>query len=111
MPTKNTMKKRPHPAARRDSSTVTMKDAMKRMLKSYNIDSKFDETNLVSSWNAIMGTAIANRTSKLFIRDNVLVVELSSAPLKHELNNSKAKVMKLIEEHYGKPIVKDVLFI
>lgn len=105
------MKKRPHPAGIRNKSTVTLKSAIGAMLKSYNIDMKFDEASLVSAWEKIMGKAISNRTSKIYIRDNVMVVTLSSAPLKHELNNSKGKVMALIEKHYGKPIVKDVLFI
>ncbi len=105
------MKKRPHPASVRNSSTVTLKDAMKAMLKSYNIDVKFDEASLVATWGKIMGKAIANRTSSIYVRDNVMVITLNSAPLKHELNNSKAKVMSLIEKHYGRAIVKDILFI
>lgn len=105
------MKKKLHPAGIRNSSTVTLKDAVGAMLKSYNIDIKFDEASLVSAWEKIMGKAIANRTSKIYIRDNVMVVTLNSAPLKHEMNNSKLKVLDLIEKHYGRPVVKDVLFI
>ena len=105
------MKKRPHPAGQRDASTVTLRDAIGSMLKSYNLDSKFDETALVSDWAKIMGKAIANRTSKIFIKDNVMIVTLTSAPLKHEMNNSKQKVMDLLEKHYGKRVVKDILFI
>lgn len=105
------MKKKPHPAGIRNKSTVTLKDAMSAMLKSYNIDVKFDEASLVSTWEKIMGKAIANRTANIYIRDNVMIVTLSSAPLKHELNNSKAKVMDLIKQHYGKAVVKDILFI
>ncbi|MEQ6121902.1 DUF721 domain-containing protein [Reichenbachiella sp. MALMAid0571] len=105
------MKKKSHPAGIRNKSTVTLKDAMSAMLKSYNIDVKFDEASLVSTWEKIMGKAIANRTSNIYIRDHVMIVTLSSAPLKHELNNSKSKVMALIEQHYGKPVVKDILFI
>ena len=105
------MKKKPHPAGIRNKSTVTLKDAMSAMLKSYNIDVKFDEASLVSTWEKIMGKAISNRTSNIYIRNNVMIVTLSSAPLKHELNNSKGKVMDLIIQHYGKPVVKDILFI
>ncbi len=105
------MKKKPHPASVRNSHTTTVKDAMSAMLKSYNIRGKFDETNLVTAWEKIMGKAVANRTESLFIKDNVMVIKLSSAPLKHELNNSKTKVLALFEKEFGKAIVKDVLFI
>ncbi|PIB36564.1 hypothetical protein BFP72_14725 [Reichenbachiella sp. 5M10] len=105
------MKKRPHPAGERKRETVTMKDLMDAMLKSYNIDRRFDQASLVSKWNKIMGTAIANRTTNLEIRNDVLIVTLSSAPLKHELNNSKQKVMDMVNTEFGKHIVKQILFV
>jgi len=104
-------KRKPHPAGIRNKGTATMKDLMNAMLKSYNIDTQFEERHLISSWGKIMGKAIENRTSKIEVRNNVMVVTLSSAPLKHELNNSRQKVLGLIEKEFGKPVVKDVLFI
>lgn len=103
--------KKVHPAAQRNSSTTTIKEAMGRMLQSYNINEKFDQTSLVKTWAKIMGQGVANRTSKIFIKDNVMFVTLNSAPLKHELNNSRDKVLALIETEYGKKIVKDILFL
>ncbi|UXP32978.1 DUF721 domain-containing protein [Reichenbachiella agarivorans] len=105
------MKKKPHPAGERKKEMVTMKDLMEAMLKSYNIDRKFDQATLITKWNKIMGTAIANRTTNLEIRNDVLIVTLSSAPLKHELNNSKQKVMDLVNKEFGKHIVKQILFV
>ena len=81
------------------------------MLKSYNINTKFDETNLVTAWEKIMGKAVANRTSKIYVKDSVLIITMSSAPLKHEMNNSKVKVLALFEKEFGRQVVKDVLFI
>jgi hypothetical protein len=105
------MKKKPHPAGVRNKHTTTVKDAMSAMLKSYNINIKFDETNLITAWEKIMGKAVANRTSKIYVKDSVLIITMNSAPLKHELNNSKAKVLALFEKEFGRQVVKDVLFI
>ncbi|MBU2887909.1 DUF721 domain-containing protein [Gilvimarinus agarilyticus] len=105
------MKKKPHPAGERRRETVTMKDLMDAMLKSYNIDRRFDQASLVTKWNKIMGTAIANRTTNLEIRKDVLIITLSSAPLKHELNNSKQKVMDMVNAEFGKRVVNQVLFV
>lgn len=104
-------KKNPHPASVRNRKTATIKDLIDAMLKSYNIDRKFDQTSLMTTWNRIMGKAIANRTTKLEVRNEILIVSLNSAPLKHELNNSKTKVLDLITKEFGRQIVKDVLFI
>lgn len=103
--------KKPHPAGKRQASTTTLKEAMGRMLQSYNINEKFDETHLVKSWAKIMGKGVANRTDKIYVKDKIMFVTLNSAPLKHELNNSREKVLQLIEEEFGKPVVKDILFI
>ncbi|MGL1885718.1 MAG: DUF721 domain-containing protein [Reichenbachiella sp.] len=104
-------KKKPHPASIRNRGTATMKDLVDAMLKSYNIDRKFDQTTLMSTWNKIMGKAIANRTTKIEIRSDILIVTLNSAPLKQELNSSKSKVLDLIKNEFGRQIVTQVLFI
>lgn len=105
------MKTHTHQANIRNNDTTTVKDAMNAMLKSYNIKKKFDETSLIVVWPKIMGKVVANRTSNIYIKNNVMVITLNSAPLKHELNNSKAKILELFEKEYGKSVVKDILFI
>lgn len=103
-------KRKPHSASIRNKDTATVKDVIDAMLKSYNLSKKFDQTNLLAAWNKIMGNAVANRTTKLEIRNNVLFVTLNSAPLKHEMNNSRQKVVDLLEKEFGRAVVRDVLF-
>lgn len=105
------MKKKPHPASIRNTKTTTVKDVMSAMLKSYNLDRRFDQTSVIKAWEKIMGKSIAKRTSNLQIRNDVLFITLSSAPLKQELNSNRNKVLKLIENEFGRQVVKDVLFI
>lgn len=84
--------------------------AFKKFLKTENLEVKYREKLLIESWEAIMGKPIAARTTKLFIRKRILFVELSSAPLKHELSNNKARVKELIDEDF-KGIIDDVRFL
>ena len=104
-------KRKPHAASIRNKDTATLKDVIDAMLKSYNLNVRFDQTTLITTWNKIMGQAIANRTSKIEVRNDVLIVTLNSAPLKHELNSSRQKVTKMLEKEFGRPVVKDVLFV
>jgi len=89
----------------------SLKDAFKSMLETYKIDSKFKEAQVVNEWGKIVGKPIADRTSKLFFKDSKLIVELSSAPLKHELNYSKDKIIKLFEERFEPGIIKEIVFL
>ncbi|MFT6971505.1 MAG: putative nucleic acid-binding Zn ribbon protein [Roseivirga sp.] len=86
-------------------------DAIKDMLKSFNIEQKFNETNLINSWEQVMGVAIAKRTSKIYIKDKKLFVHLTSAPLRHELNMSKGKILVLLAKEFGQPIVNEVILL
>lgn len=86
-------------------------DALKKYMKEQHIDQKFNEKKLISMWSEIMGAPIANRTSGIFIKDKVMYVKLTSAPLKQELNHAKSKVMSLLEEKMGEKIIDDVRFL
>lgn len=85
-------------------------DAIQELLKSYHIKSKFDETNLVASWERLVGKPIARRTKKVFIRNKVLFVELDSPSMKHDLNFHKDKIISVFQKEFGPDIVKELIF-
>lgn len=91
-------------------SSIHIKDALKKYLKEEKIDQRFNEKKLITMWSEMMGTPIASRTTGLFIKNKILFVKLSSAPLKQELTLAKAKVLELLETKMGEKIVEDVRF-
>jgi predicted nucleic acid-binding Zn ribbon protein len=95
----------------RKSQTSPLKEAIQEMLEFYKIKNRFDEKQVVAFWSKLMGAPIANRTSKIFIKDKTLYVELTSAPLKNELNMSKTKILQLIEKEYGQGIINGVVIL
>ena len=94
----------------KEDSIHSFKDAFGRFLKEESLEERFSEKRLIQSWGKIMGAPIANRTSKLFIKDKTLFVTLSSAPLKQELTNAKDKVLELIHKEFGKTVVDEIRF-
>jgi hypothetical protein len=94
----------------RNQNTSSLKDVMGQLLETYRIDQKFSETELVSAWERLMGKPIASRTSQLFVHKKVLYVTLTSAPLKHELNLSKSKVLEIIRREFNDQILDDIVF-
>ncbi len=83
---------------------------MSDLLKEYRIEDKYLESRLIESWERIMGGPIANRTSRIYIKDKVLFVHLSSAPLRQELEMSKDRVLDLLEKESGQKVVEKVVF-
>lgn len=83
--------------------------AIQDLLKSYHIKSKFDEANLVSSWERLVGKPVAKRTRKVFIRNRVLFVELESPSMKHDLNFHKDQIVAVFQKEFGSDIIKELI--
>ncbi|MDH3710509.1 MAG: DUF721 domain-containing protein [Cyclobacteriaceae bacterium] len=95
----------------RKSNLSTFSESFNELLQTYRIEKKFDATQLVSSWERLMGPTIAKRTKRVFVKDGKLFVELTSAALKQELTLSKLKVLDIFEREFGKKMLDDVVFI
>ena len=97
------------PGEERNKEISKVGDAIRELLKAFMLEARFDATELSRQWPEIVGPAIANRTSRIFVKNEVLFVEVSSPPLKQELNLNKAKLLHLIEERLGKAIVREII--
>ena len=96
---------------RRKADIQPIGDSLKALMKAYRLDGKLGEVQLVQNWEKIMGKPIAMKTQQLYFKDGKLFVRLTSAPLKHELNMSKSKVIELLNTEAGSDVVKDVVFL
>src|SRR5262245_42759249 len=92
-----------------ERNTVHIGQAIQNLLSNYQLKSKFDETNLVSSWERLVGKPIAKRTKKVSIRNKVLFVELDSPSLKHDLAMHKTKILDILKKEFGKDAVHEIV--
>jgi len=90
-------------------NTLHIGEAIQQLLKSYRIKAKFDEANLVSSWERMVGKPVAKRTKKVFIRNKVLFVELDSPAMKSELSFHKKQIIELFQKEFGKEILQEIV--
>lgn len=98
-------------ATSRNPGTTTVKEAFDKLLQVYKLRGRFNETYLEAYWGKMMGQAIASRTTRLYVRESTLYIELSSAPLRNELVNAKQKVIQLVNKEVGSEVISDVVFI
>jgi predicted nucleic acid-binding Zn ribbon protein len=89
----------------------SFRNAFKQFLKEENLEHTFKQKQLITNWEKVMGKTIASRTTKVFFSKKTLFVQLSSAPLKQEMQNSKDQFLKLIEAELGEGEVEDVRFL
>lgn len=95
---------------KRKSDISSVQEAIGDLLNSYKLNGKFNEAKLIEGWPKMMGKTIADRTGKIYIKNQVLFVEILSAPLKQKLNHSKTKIMSIFEKELGGKMIDEIIF-
>ena len=92
-----------------EGNTQHIGQAIQQLLNRYHIKTKFDEANLLSSWERLAGKPVAKRTKRLFIRGKVLFVELESPSMKNDLNLHKSQIIEILQKEFGKDMVQEII--
>jgi len=95
----------------RKPNDITMKDAVSKLLDVYRLRRKFDETSILAVWPEIMGTAIANRTTQMYIRDKKLFIRIESSVIKNELVMVRQGIIQKLNEHAGSQVITEMIFL
>ena len=95
----------------RTSQTTPLKNALNELLNVYKLKSKTEESHIITSWRRLMGNAIANRTTKIYIKDNKIFIQINSAPLKNELMMAKSKIIEIINKEVEDTKIEEVVFL
>ncbi len=93
----------------RKSNTQRISDVISDCLRELNIDRKLKEVSLVSQWEEMMGRTIASRTDKIYIRNGVLYLHITSAVLKNELLMMRRQIIDRLNENAGEELVKTLV--
>ena len=94
----------------RRNKTITLAEAIKDFVNEMGFEEKLDETSLIGSWEEVVGKAISIRTSKIYIKDHILYVYLSSSVVRNELQMLKEPLKSKLNEKAGKQLIKDIVF-
>jgi len=95
----------------RKPNDITMKEAIHKLLNVYRLKSRFDETSVVAFWPELMGKAVANRTTQIYVSQKKLFVRLESAVIKNELLMVRAGIIQKINERAGTEVITDIVFL
>lgn len=93
----------------RRSKTITLAEALKDYIKEMKLEGKLNEIGLINSWEEVVGKAISTRTSKVYIKDHVLYVHLSSSVVRNELLMLRQALKEKLNEKAGSEVIKDIV--
>jgi len=94
----------------RKKNTQKLSDVIQAFVKEKNLQKKFDEIDVVSSWEKILGKIIASYTERVSLYNGVLFVKMKSPVVKNELMMMKEDIKKRLNEEAGSEAVKKIVF-
>ena len=92
------------------SNEVTLGDAIKQLIKTYQLKDKLTEVNLINSWERVVGKMIANHTKHMSVKNGVMYIKLDSSALTNELSYSRNKIVDTINKEVGEKVITEVVF-
>lgn len=95
----------------RKPNDITLKEGIGKLLKVYRLKGKFDETSVLAFWPELMGKAVANRTTQIYIAQKKLFVRIESSVVKNELLMVRAGIIQKINERAGAEVITDIVFL
>ena len=86
----------------------TLRNAIDEVLGSQVLKDKVVLAQLKEHWTSMFGKHIAQHTTRIKIYNQILTIEVDSAPLRQELLFSKDLILTRINEHFEKTVVSDL---
>lgn len=93
---------------RRDA--VTIGDVLRECLEKSSMQGRLDEVRACEAFSLVVGRHIASMCGRPWMKNGVMTIGTSNASLRSELNMSRGRIVKGINEIMGKDVVKDLLF-
>ena len=84
-------------------------DAIKKFLDQSRLKGSIQALQIEEVWEKIMGKTVAKYTENIKIINKTLFITTHVAPLKHELNFQKEKIMLRVNEALGEGVIKEVV--
>lgn len=86
-----------------------MGKAIRDLLNSYNLSTKYDEATLISSWERMAGKPIAKRTRKIYIRNKILFIEFDSPTMRHDFSLYKQQILDMFRKEFGEGVITEIV--
>jgi predicted nucleic acid-binding Zn ribbon protein len=93
----------------RKSNTQKISEVILDCLRDMQIDRKLKEVQLVTQWESMMGKTVANRTSRIYIKNGILYIHVTSSVLKSELLMMRGEILEKLNEKAGERMIEEIV--
>ena len=90
------------------SSATHIKDIILKNLREQGLETPLLQKRLNEAWHKVMGEAINNYTTNLYIRNQTLFVHLKNPALRMELSMQRQDIVRRLNAHVGSLVIVEV---
>jgi len=91
--------------------TRTLSESLSAVLKSYGIDKRIQDYDVINHWPQIVGERIAAVTTAVSVSDRVLYVKVRNSSWRTELTFLKSEILAKISEKVERARIDDIRLI
>lgn len=89
---------------------MTVGDVLRECIEKSSMQERLDEVRACEAFSIVVGSHIASMCGRPWMRNGVMTIGTPNASLRSELNMSRRRIVKGINEIMGKDVVKDLMF-
>lgn len=97
--------------AKRSNETFSIQDLMKDVITENNLSKGMLQIEVKEAWKALMGNGVVSYTKHIELRNDTLIVSLTSSVLRQELNYGKEKIITMLNEALKKEVIKKIRWV
>ena len=94
----------------RSGNTQKIGEVINEYLRALRLRQRVKEFEVIRYWEEILGKIVAEKTTRIYIKDRVLHVQIQSAVLKHELMMQQDLLIKTLNEKAGELVIDRIIF-
>ena len=89
---------------------MTVGDVLRECLERSSMQGRLDEVRACDAFAQVVGGHLASMCGRPWMKNGVMTIGTSNASLRSELNMSRGRIVKGINEIMGKEVVRELLF-
>ncbi|MCK0178098.1 DUF721 domain-containing protein [Flavobacteriaceae bacterium S0862] len=94
---------------KRHNENLSLGDVLKEFVSTNKLQEGLDKVEIKDAWKNLMGNGVNSYTTSVQLKRDTLYVQLSSSVLREELSYGKEKIIDMLNEALGKPLIKTLV--
>ncbi len=84
-------------------------EVLEQLIKNSKLSSGLRSCQIEEVWERRMGKTISKYTDKVFILNNTLFIETSTASLRNELHFQREEIKRMVNTELGEMVIQEVV--